>query len=114
MRQSGLMKKHSQEIDTYANTYKDIIQQFDIDTLCIAMNRFEGWGYNRLMRLLKEWELVRKELYPAIDIKDPECDVAQERMEKRFSDICKDHAKPIPFAKRYPCLKGVSYEGRKK
>jgi len=108
------MKKHQQDIDDYASVYRYIIQQFDIDTLQIAMNRFESYGYKRIMRLMKEWEQVRHELYPAINPRDPECDVAQEKMQRMIEAICKDHVRPIPFANRYPHLKGVSYEGRKK
>jgi len=66
------------------------------------------------MRLMDEWKKVQIELAPAIQPKNPECDVAQERMEKCFADICKGHAIPVPFASRYPNIKGTSYQGKKK
>lgn len=113
MKQSGLLKRQKQEINTYANAWQQTIQQFDIDTLCIAINRYESFGYKRIMRLLAAWEKVRMEFYPAINPNDPECDVKQEHMDRVFAKICENHTRPIPSHERYPNLRSVSYEGRK-
>lgn len=112
-KQSGFLLRKERETNYVANTFKDIMQQFMIDTLQITMNRFEGYGYKRLERLSDEWEKVRREFYPAIDPKHPECDVKQDHMDRIFAGICKDHMKPIPFAARYPRLKGVNYKPKK-
>lgn len=112
-KQSGLMRQHSAEIDLYANAYKDLIQQFMIDTLQIALHRYESFGFRRLLRVAEEWERTRREFYPALDPNDAECDVAQAHMDQIFAAICKDHMRPIPFADRYPALRGTQYGAKR-
>lgn len=112
-RQSGLLARQRQQTDLVANAYKDLIQQFMIDTLQIALNRYESFGFRRLARVAEEWERTRREFYPALDPRDPECDVAQAHMDQIFAAICKDHMRPIPFAERYPALRGNRYDTKK-
>ena len=109
MKQSGMLKRRNSEIDFYANMYMTIIQQFMIDTLQITLHQTEGWGHDRLRRISDNWEKTRKEYYPAIDPKHPECDVAQEHMDRIFAQICEGHAPVIPSHDRYPNLKKVRY-----
>ena len=112
-KQSGFLLRQEQETNFVANAYKDVMRQFMVDTLQITMNRFEGYGYKRIMRLTNEWEKVQKELEAAVDPSHPECDVKQEHMEKFFAEICKGHSRPIPFKDRYPRLKGVNYKPKR-
>ena len=113
MKQSGFLKKQARQANDLANVYKDIDQQFMLDTLQITLNRHWGFGFDRLMRLTKQWEAVRAELYPAINPNNPECDVQQEHMQKAFEEICRGKGEVIPFYDRYPYLKRVRYDGKR-
>lgn len=109
-KQSGFLARQNQLIDEYSIKVQLTQKQFLIDTLHIAINRSEGYGYDRIMRLDKVWTETRDELFPAIDPRDPLCDVAQEHMQRAFERICKGHQEVIPFKRRYQFVRDVQYD----
>ena len=109
-KQSGFLQRQNDHTNYVANTFRDIIQQFMIDTLQMTLHEDEGMGYDKITRISEEWEKKRREYYPAIDPKDPLCDVKQEHMQRVFRSICKKHPEQVlPFYDRYPRLKRVKY-----
>lgn len=113
-KQSGYLKRILAEKSATMNSTETIIKQFMIDTLQITMNQREGYGYDRIMRLMEEWEQKRKEYSPALNPrKDSEADVAQEHMDRAIKQIIKDRVEIIPFKDRYPNLREVTYDKRK-
>ena len=107
-RSAYLAKIHA-ERNAVISVTEGMTRQFDVDTLQIALNRCEGWGYDRIMRLTLEWEKVRMEYRKALWPKDPEADVAQEHMDREIVRIIRGKQELIPFAMRYPDLKKVKY-----
>lgn len=86
-------------------------RQFDVDTLQIAINKTEGWGYDRIMRLTLAWEQARAEYGAALSpTKNAEADVAQEHMDQALMRIIGKRQELIPFEERYPDLKKVRYK----
>ena len=86
-----------------------LIKQYMVDTLCIAIHESDGWGYDRIMRLLDAWKVTREEYRLAMCPRDSEADVAQEHMDRMLVQIINGKQDLIPFAKRYPELKGIKY-----
>lgn len=113
-KQSGFLKRQYEQTEDLSIKVQLTTRQFMIDTLQIAIHETEGWGFDRIMRLSQAWERTRKEYHPAIDPRDPLCDVKQEHMQRAFKDICKGHMNVIPIPERYPYLKEVSYEKKRK
>lgn len=86
-----------------------LTKQYMVDTLCIAIHESEGWGYDRIMRLMDAWRETREEYRLALDPKNPEADVAQEHMDRMLVQIINGKQDLIPFAERYPDLRGIKY-----
>lgn len=99
--------------DAIMRAAERLTEQYMEDTLEITMHRM-GWGYERMCRLLTEWEKIRREYSVALRPSDPEADVAQEHIDAEIRDICKGKSDIMPFVERYPELKKISYEGRKR
>lgn len=112
MRQSGFLQRQAEAQEDLNRKIQLIWKQFMIDTLQITMHKEFGWGEERLRKLAEEWEKYRAEYFPAVNPKDPLCDVKQEHMQRAFREICGEAA--VPFSERYPYLKEVRYEKRRK
>jgi len=109
----GYLVRRDQLIDEYSIKVQLTMKQFMIDTLQIVINETEGFGYDRIVRLTEAWEKKQKELFPAIDPRDPLCDVKQEHMQRAFRRICKGRQDVLPIADRYPYLKEVRYDKKR-
>ena len=114
MKQSGFLKRQYEQTEALSSKVQLTTRQFMIDTLQIAIHETEGWGFERIMRLSQAWEKTRQEYHPAIDPRDPLCDVKQEHMQRAFRGICKGHMDVIPISGRYPYLKEVTYDRKRK
>jgi hypothetical protein len=92
-----------------------VTRQYDTDTFQIALSRYEklNLGYQRIMEITNLWEEVRREYENAI-FRHNETDVARAHLDAELLQIAKDEARIIPFERRYPELKGVTYGGRKR
>ena len=86
-----------------------LTKQYMLDTLCIAIHESEGWGYDRIMRLLDAWKDTREEYRLALCPNDREADVAQEHMDRMLVQIINGKQELIPFAERYRDLRGIKY-----
>lgn len=111
-KQSGFLKRQSANTEDLSIKIQLTTRQFMIDTLQIAIHEEFGFGYDRIIRLTERWEKVRKEYHPAIDPREPLCDVMQEHLQRCFRDICKGRMEVIPISERYPYLKEVTYGKR--
>lgn len=113
MGKNGYLQRRNDAQHAVMRAAERLTEQYMEDTLEITMHRM-GWGYDRMCRLLTEWEQIRKEYSAALRPSDPEADVAQEHMDAEIRAICKDKWEIMPFVERYPELKKISYEGRRK
>ena len=86
-----------------------LTKQYMLDTLCISIHESEGWGYDRIMRLLSAWKRTMEEYRLALNPSNSEADVAQEHMDRVLTQIINGKQDLIPFAQRYPELKGIKY-----
>ena len=110
---SGFLQRQAEYQEDLSAKIQIITRQFMIDSLQITLNEEFGWGYDRLVKLNDAWEKKRRELHPAVDPRDPLCDVMQEHMERAFARICKGRERPV-WGERYPYLKEVRYARRKR
>ena len=88
---------------------ENLTKQYMLDTLCIAIHESEGWGYGRIKRLLNAWMETQEEYRLALNPSNNEADVAQEHLDRMLIQIINGKQDLIPFAKRYPELKGIKY-----
>lgn len=112
-KQSGYLQRRDAELDAAFNAGAAMALQFATDTLQITIHQKNGWGFDRVMRLTKDWVDTQREYKPALNCKDPAADVCQEHMDRVLKEIIRDKAELIPFPDRYKELKKVTYGGRK-
>lgn len=112
-KQSGYLQRREAELDAAFNAGAAMALQFATDTLQITIHQKNGWGFDRVMRLTKDWVDTQREFKPALNCKDPAADVCQEHMDRILAEIIRDKAELIPFPDRYKELKKVTYGGRK-
>ena len=105
------LEKQRAAKEDFMNKVEHIVRQYDIDTLCIAINRSRGYGYDRIMELMEIWHQVRVEFKDAINPHvSVEADVAQEHMDRELERIIRGKMPLIPFDERYKgCLKKIKY-----
>ena len=113
MGKNGYLQRQNDVQNAIMRAAERMTEQYMEDTLEITIHRM-GWGYERICRLITEWEKVRREYSVALRPSDPEADVAQEHIDAEIRDICKGKWEIMPFVERYPELKKISYEGRKR
>ena len=108
-KQSEYLKRREAEWNAVFNAGAAMAMQFAMDTLQMTMHQQEGWGYNRIMRLTKDWVDTQREYKPALNCKDPAADVCQEHMDRILAEIIRDRMTLIPFPDRYPNAKKIKY-----
>ena len=114
MGKNNYLNRRDQRESNIMQAAERLTEQFMEDTLVCALHR-SGYGYKRVCDMLTLWEEVRKEYAPALLPKShKEADVAQDHMDDELRAVCKHHQEIIPFPKRYPELKDITYEGRKR
>lgn len=113
MSKNDLLNRIAKAREDAMDTGVRIMMQFMEDTLEVALHR-KGYGFKRVMDIINLWEEVRKEYKVALYPSDPEADVAQEHMDAELQAICKDEMTIEPYPKRYPEIKKITYEGRKR
>ena len=115
MGKNALLTRQKENVDAHMQIAERITRQFDVDTLQIALHRYGkiSLGYQRIMEITDLWRDVRDEYRPAL-IRDPEADVAQHHMDEELLSIAKDEAKIRRFPKRYPELRKITYEGKRR
>lgn len=83
-------------------------QQFTCDVMMVCLHQ-QGWGYDRIKRLLDDME-KQSDYYADAFITCMEQDVRQEQLDREIRDIVKDRQEFSPFAERYPEIKTVGYD----
>ena len=108
-------KRIQEEKADAMRTAERITRQYDIDTLHIALARYGkiSLGYQRIMEITELWAKVREEYENAI-VKHVESDVARTHMDAELLQIAKEETRITPFDLRYPELRKITYEGRKR
>lgn len=116
MAKSGYLARQEREKNTFAHICENVTRQLMLDTLQAAIHEEEcgGYGYTRIKRLVDRWGELYNYFYDTLDLKDPECDVKREELDRILRDIIKDKQPFIDYDGRYPEIKRVSYEGRRK
>ena len=108
-KQSGYLQRRNAELDAAFNAGAAMALQFATDTLQITIPQKDGWGFDRVMRLTKDWVDTQREYKPALNCKDPAADVCQEHMDRILAEIIRDRMTLIPFSDRYPNAKKIKY-----
>lgn len=110
VKKNAYLEKQKAAKTEFMHKVEHIVRQYDIDTLCIALNRHDKYGYDRIMELLEFWHEVRVEFRDAIN---PDCsveaDVAQEHMDRELERIMRGKAPLIPFEERQLYVKKIKY-----
>lgn len=112
-KRSAYLQRRDAELDAAFNAGAAMALQFATDTLQITIHQKNGWGFDRVMRLTKDWADTQREFKPALNCKDAAADVCQEHMDRVMAQIIRGKQELIPFAERYLELKKVTYGGRK-
>lgn len=108
-KQSAYLQRRNAELDAAFNAGAAMALQFATDTLQITIHQKNGWGFDRVIRLTKDWGDTQREYKPALDCRNPEADVRQVHMDRVLKEIIRDKADLIPFPDRYKDLKKVRY-----
>ena len=112
MKKNAYLARQEEHKNNFMHSVEDIIRQYMVDTLQITLYLTEGWGYERQDRLMENWKKTREEFIVALNPRDPECDVAQEHINRILEQIINGNQDLIPWEERYPALRGVKYKGR--
>ncbi len=116
-KQSGFLVRQKAQALVREKFVRELVGQFDADTVIIALCETYGFGYKRLIRFLDAWTKTRERYVAAVFPKaDPEADVAQEHLDNALREIMRRGGKEhdfMPFKERYPMLMDVSYERKK-
>lgn len=109
---NAYLAKQQAQKDAFMHSVEAIIKQWMIDTMQITLNQTEGFGYDRIMRLMENWQNTREEFRPALNpLQDVEADVAQEHVDRILKQIVNKKGPFYPWKERYPDLRGVKYRG---
>lgn len=104
MPKNSLAARMSRQSDDMFNSGHRVGQQQIIDYLAIALNE-EGWGYDRIMRVITRVHDLNVEFFDSLNEKRcDDADVLQEHLDSLLREICKGHDF-MPFAERYPEIK---------
>lgn len=116
MAKSGYLARQEAKRNADAYTFEAVTRQLMLDTLQAAIHEEEcgGYGYTRIKRLTDRWGELYNYFYDVFDLKHPECDVKREELDRILRDIIKDRQRFADFNERYPEIKRVTYEGRRK
>ena len=112
MKQSGFMAKQLAMRQALIDATERVTQQLMMDTLQIVLHNELGFGYDRIMRITKAWGCEYNHYHDVFNVKHAEADVLRVHLDRELADILKGHQDLIPFEKRYPEIKEITY-GRK-
>ena len=113
-KQSGYLARMEAAKEEWMATAERITRQFDVDCLQIALHRYEklNLGYQRIMEITELWEQVRLEYRIALS-NHPEADVYRHHLDEEQRQITPEDVALIPFERRYPELREITYSKRK-
>lgn len=106
---SGMQAYAERYAQARLDAAQQMIMQYAVDTLQMALHQTEGWGYDRIMRLTEAWTATQREYRAAVNPSDPAADVMQEHMDRVMAQIISGRQELIPFASRYSGLQKIKY-----
>lgn len=111
-RKNAFLERQRKNEDAIFNAGIRVGIQYNNDIYHIILNDPDIMGKDVFgEKRLEKVHLAAQELSDyyesALDIKDPECDVFRDRMDRRLRKIWKDRL--VPFERRYDELKAVRY-----
>lgn len=107
-KQSGYLRRQTAALEELQDVSMRHGQQWALDCLMIALHR-QGWGYDRIKRLLDETEKIAAYYNPTMH-PCMEQDVFIERMDAELRDIVKGRQEFYDFKSRYPGVKIAGYD----
>jgi hypothetical protein len=113
MKKSGFLIREQQIRQQAMNTAERVTQQILLDTLQITLHTEFGFGYDRIKRVTEAWGACYKTYHDALT-GGPEADYYQEHLDRQLLDVLKDRQPLIPFRERYPEIKEIKYERKKR
>ena len=81
------LEKQQAAKNNVMHSAENLTKQYMLDTLCIAIHESEGWGYDRIKRLLNAWMETQEEYRLALNPSNSEADVAQEHLDRMLIQI---------------------------
>lgn len=106
---SGMQAYAERYAQARLDAAQQMIMQYAVDTLQMALHQTEGWGYDRIMRLTEAWTATQREYRAAVNPSDPAADVMQEHMDRVMAQIIDNKQELKPFTERYHELRKVTY-----
>ena len=103
------IEKQKAAKNTVMHSAENLTKQYMLDTLFIVIHELEGWGYDRIKRLLNAWMETQEASRLALNPSNNEADVAQAHLDRMLIQSINGKQDLIPFAKRYPELRGIKY-----
>lgn len=114
MKASGLLNRQQDAYDRKLSAMQNTLHQYMIDTLMICLHEDFGYGFDRCIRVVDKWVETFRAYWPAMELQD-ESDVFQVRMDTVLAEILAAHKdKFAPFPERYPYIKQLGYEPKRK
>lgn len=109
------MQRILEERENAMHAVERATRQFEYDCWVIALYRYAkiSLGYQRIKEMSDLQDQVRRE-YGAAITQGVEQDVVQEHMDRELEEILRGHAELIPFGRRYPEIKEITYGGKKR
>lgn len=115
MASNNFLARQQAIMDEHMHIAERVTRQYDTDTLQVALSRYDklNLGYQRIMEITDLWAQVREEYFPALTT-GPEADVARDHLDRELLYIAKDPSRVMAFEPRYPEMKKIRYEKKKK
>ena len=115
MASNNFLARQQAIMDEHMHIAERVTRQYDTDTLQIALARYDKLrlGYQRIMEITELWAQVRDEYFPALS-GGVEADVARDHLDRELLQIAKDPSLVLPFDPRYPEMKKIRYDKKKK
>lgn len=114
MGKSGYLTRQAEQRNRDAHTFEAVTRQLMLDTLQITLHKHFGFGFDRILKASLAWADIYNHYYDVMDLKNPECDVLREHLDEELRDIIKDRQRFADFDERYPEIKKITYDGRRK
>lgn len=113
MKKSGYLAKQGAVQQALLDAMQHTMQQYALDTLLITAHEDLGFGYDRCLKLAEKWSETFESFFPALGASD-EADVYQEKLDRRLLSIMEGKRQFHAFPERYPGVKRLDYERRRK
>lgn len=114
---NAFLEKQTRMQDNFWNSGWDAGMQFAADCFQVVLNDSDVmgkdvFGSKRIKRICGEVQQCIDYYFDAMDVRNPEADVMQEKLDAVLRRLWGDEL--TPFQERYPMIKRCSYGGKKK